>query len=197
MILRAAAAVFIGYIIGSINFAILISNMVQKNDVRRLGSGNAGATNMARSFGIISGLTTMLCDMAKAALAIYLGQILTGDAGIAFGGISCLIGHCYPLFYGFRGGKGVAVGAIVVLFASPRAFAAVIIIFAAVALMFRKVSLASICATVSAVVIICLSQCSLYCKISIVIAATIIIVRHRQNIQRLISGTESDFVIRK
>jgi Predicted membrane protein len=94
-----------GYIYGSVNFSVLISSIFHKRDIRRTGSGNAGATNMARLFGIKAGLGTMLGDMFKTVLALLTGYFILGKVGICISGIFCLLGHCFPVFYEFRGGK--------------------------------------------------------------------------------------------
>lgn len=195
MLLKTIAAVFTGYVLGSVNFAVLLSIMLKNSDVRGLGSGNAGATNMARTFGLGSGLGTMAGDMAKTALAMLLGKLLCGDAGMAAGGLGCLIGHCSPVFYSFRGGKGVAVGAIIILFASPSVFAAVIAVFLTLAFSTRKVSLASVSAAASGALLICFTDAPLCLKAAVIVTALIVGARHRQNLIRLLNGTEPDFVL--
>ena len=195
MILNHIAAVLTGYFLGSINFAVLLSRGIRRKDVRSCGSGNAGATNMARTFGLGCGLETMAGDMAKTAVAILIARVLIGGAGIASGGLSCLMGHCFPVFYNFKGGKGVAVGSVIILFASPAVFAAVITVFLAAAFLTKKVSLASLTAAASGAFMTVLFPVSLFSKAAVFLAAAVIFICHRQNIKRLIKGTEPDFVL--
>lgn len=189
------AAVIVGYLLGSVNFAVMLSSFLQKKDVRAFGSGNAGATNMARTFGLGSGLGTMAGDMAKTALAIILGKLLIGDAGIAFGGLSCLLGHCFPVFYGFKGGKGVAVCGIIFLFASPLFFLVAVAVFLSVAFLSRKVSLGSVSSALAGALLCWFSPASLCTRAGAVIAALTVVLMHRANLARLIKGTEPDFVL--
>jgi len=97
------------YLIGSISFSVLMSKLLG-GDVRKKGSGNAGATNMARVYGMSAGLLTLLLDGLKAVLCSAVGKMMFGDAGLAIAGAACIFGHCFPIFHGFKGGKGVAVG---------------------------------------------------------------------------------------
>ena len=100
----------VGYLLGCVNISILISRAFFRKDVRSCGSGNAGATNMARVFGWKLGLLVLCCDTAKAAFALSFASCLSGDCGLLSAGSACLLGHCFPVFHGFRGGKGVSVG---------------------------------------------------------------------------------------
>ena len=100
----------IAYVLGSLSFSIVLSKFLFRKDVREGGSGNAGATNMARSFGKLAGALTLVGDMLKTALAVIIGKYLAGDWGIIVACICCQLGHCFPAYYRFKGGKGVAVG---------------------------------------------------------------------------------------
>ena len=97
------------YFLGSVSVSVLLSRGVMNTDVRAHGSGNAGATNMARVFGLRMGVVTLAGDMLKAALAMLAGFALLGENGMCVAGALCLVGHCYPALHEFRGGKGVAV----------------------------------------------------------------------------------------
>ena len=101
-----------GYLLGSLSMSIILSRAVLGEDVRRKGSGNAGATNMARVYGLKAGALTLGGDVLKASLSMLIGWLLLGDVGLALGGIASLVGHCFPVYYNFRGGKGVSVGLI-------------------------------------------------------------------------------------
>ena len=99
-----------GYLLGSLSFSIILSKLIGR-DIRKEGSGNAGATNMTRVFGWAAGIATLLFDFLKALAAMLIGRALLGDVGICLGGIASMTGHCFPLFHNFNGGKGIATGA--------------------------------------------------------------------------------------
>ena len=122
-----------GYMLGSLSSSLILSKLGWGKDVRKHGSGNAGATNMARVFGIGAGLATLAGDMLKAAAAIWLGKTLLGDVGIAVGGCACILGHCFPVFHNFRGGKGISVGAMIGLAIDWRVFVGIVVVFLIVA----------------------------------------------------------------
>ena len=111
-VLKYAIVIAAGYLLGSLSASVLLSRLGWGRDVRKHGSGNAGATNMARVFGLGAGFATLAGDMLKAAAATYLGMRLLGDAGIAAGGVACMLGHCFPVFHEFHGGKGISVGSL-------------------------------------------------------------------------------------
>ena len=93
-----------GYLLGSVSISIILSRMLG-TDVRKKGSGNAGATNMARTFGLLAGFATLAGDFLKAVIVMFVGYRLCGDWGLMAGGMACTTGHCFPIFYGFRGGN--------------------------------------------------------------------------------------------
>ena len=168
------------YVMGSLSISIFMSSRVLGRDIRRAGSGNAGATNMARVYGMSAGVLTLGGDMCKTAAAMLLGYLVLGDRGMAAAGMACMAGHCYPLLHGFKGGKGVSAGAAIAL-----------CIIAA--LCSKKVSFGSICAALSLPVwalVLELSQPR--CALAIV-GMCLVVIRHRENIKRLINGTEPDF----
>ncbi len=182
-----------GYLLGSLSSSLLLSKVGWGKDVRKHGSGNAGATNMARVFGLAAGLATMACDMLKAVAALWLGRYLLGDVGIAVGGIACMLGHCFPLFHEFRGGKGISVGAMLGLFIDWRVFLTIVVVFLIVAFLTKKVSAGSLAASISIVAAALVFHVSTPKLILAIAAACIAIFQHRSNIKRLSEGTESDF----
>lgn len=186
-------SVLLPYFIGGFSAAILLSRFLYGRDVRSCGSGNAGATNMARSFGLKMGVITLVCDVLKTVIAVLIGKALLNTPGVCIAGISCLLGHCYPALHGFRGGKGVSVCAALSWVIDWRAGAAVLAAFALTAVLSRKVSAGSICASV----ILSASAFALspeMPKLILALFCTVtVIVRHKENIVRLLNGTEPDF----
>lgn len=137
----------IPYLLGSINSAVLISKGIYRKDVRTEGSKNAGMTNMFRVFGKSAGILTLFGDLFKAIFSVFLGLIMLGGSGGYVAGFFCLIGHVFPIYFRFRGGKGVLVAATTVLCTNPAVFICIFLVFAGVLLVGRMVSLASIIAT--------------------------------------------------
>ena len=192
-VLKIVLLILLSYFIGGISVSILLSRILYGRDVRSCGSGNAGATNMARSFGLKMGVITLLCDVLKAVISILIGEALLGDWGLCIAGTACLLGHCYPALHGFKGGKGVSVCAALMWAIDWRAGAAALLVFALTAVLSRKVSLGSVCAAaVLSAAALVLSPG--WPKLILAVFCTVtVILRHRENIARLINGTEPDF----
>lgn len=182
-----------GYLLGSLSMSIILSRAVLGEDVRRKGSGNAGATNMARVYGLKAGALTLGGDVLKASLSMLIGWLLLGDVGLALGGIASLVGHCFPVYYNFRGGKGVSVGAAVALAIDWRVFLSIVLVFALAAFLSKKVSLGSVCAAVAISIASLIFQVSTPKLILAVFGMLLVVFQHRENIKRLINGTEPDF----
>lgn len=189
-LLIAAAA----YLIGSVNSAIVLVRLLYRQDVRASGSGNAGSTNVSRTYGTGIGLLTLSCDILKAALAGLLGRALAGQTGYMIGGLFCLIGHCWPLYFRFKGGKGMAVAAGMLLFLDWKLFLLIAVIFALTFLVWRRVSLSTIVSVLVFPPLAFLRQGRLdaVCVLGTVMCL-LVIFRHRENIRRLIAGTEPKF----
>ena len=183
----------IAYALGSASFSIVLSRLMYRKDVRNEGSGNAGATNMARSFGKLAGALTLLGDVLKTVLAAVIGRALAGDWGVIVSCIGCQLGHCFPAYHHFKGGKGVAVGLAITAIIDWRVSVAVLLVFVLAAVLSKKVSLASILATISAVPATFLVSHDWRYRVMITIAAAIILFRHSENISRLVKGEEKDF----
>ena len=181
------------YLIGCVSLSIILSKNIFGGDVRGMGSGNAGATNMARSFGMSAGVLTLLADALKAVIAMVIGNLLFGDLGLAIAGTCCLIGHCYPVFYGFKGGKGVSVGAAIAFAIDWKVGIFVVLCFAIVAALTRRVSPSSISAAIGIVIAGLIFKVSTPELIMSIIGAILVIYRHKENIKRLIAGTEPEF----
>jgi glycerol-3-phosphate acyltransferase PlsY len=183
----------VSYLLGSVSASIFLSRTALGGDVRGKGSGNAGATNMARVYGLGAGFLTLACDMLKALLATWLGYMLLQDAGLAVGGVFAMLGHCFPVFHGFKGGKGISVGAALGLAIDWRVFVSIIVVFLIVAFLSKKVSLGSLCASIGIVVASAVFAVSTPRLVLAVTAMCLAVFQHRANILRLIQGTEPDF----
>lgn len=203
--MRPVLILVIAYLLGSIPFGYLLVRTVAGADVRETGSGGTGATNVSRRAGKLAGVVTLLLDALKGALAVILARLfLTEDFGInwwvAASVVLAIAGHCFPVWLGFRGGKGVATGVGAFLALSPLAVACAGLVFIAIVWLTRYVSLGSI--TAAAVMPLAIWLLSSYGRPTDSLAplltaalacALIIIFMHRANIGRLLSGTESKF----
>lgn len=183
----------IAYLLGSFCASIPLSRHCKGEDIRTKGSGNAGATNAARVFGMKTGFVTLGLDMAKTVAAMFVGLHLAGTNGEALGGALCIIGHCFPLYYGFKGGKGVSVGAALGLMTGLPVFALIIAVFLVTAFVSRKVSLGSILAAVTLPVASFIFNAPTPLLAMNAFSAVLVVFMHRENIRRLINGTEADF----
>ena len=182
-----------GYLIGSISVSILLSRFLFGSDVRKQGSGNAGAANVARVLGFWAGALTFLGDCIKGVLAMWLGKLLCGDIGLCIAGVACLLGHCFPIYFRFKGGKAVSTGAAVALMLDWRLFLIAIAVFALMVLIFRTASVSSMSAAV--VVAACAPIFTREPALLVLstFAALLILVMHQANIRRLLHGTEPKF----
>ena len=192
-VLKIAAILIAGYLLGSLSSSILLSRTAWGRKKKKKGSGNAGATNMARVFGLGAGFLTLACDMLKALLATWLGHRLLGDVGLALGGISCMLGHCFPVFHEFKGGKGISVGAALGLAIDWRVFLTIVAVFLIAAFLTKKVSVGSLCAAVAITVAALVFGVGIPKTILAATGMCLAIFQHRSNIRRLQAGTEPDF----
>lgn len=193
-VLKYLSVCIVGYLLGSIPMAIPVSRLLFRQDVREEGSHNAGTTNMARVYGMSAGGLTLLGDILKTVLSIVFGRLLLGEPGIMCGGIAVLFGHCWPLFYRFKGGKGVAVAAGLAIMLDWRIAIVAIAFFALIAVVTRYVSLGSLLATLLGfILVIAIPGHSVYRIITIGVMWVTVWVMHRGNISRLLHGTESKF----
>ena len=183
----------IAYLLGSVCASIPLSKRCMGEDIRQKGSGNAGATNAARVYGLKAGLVTLALDMAKTVAAMLIGKALAGVTGEAISGAVCILGHCFPLYFGFRGGKGVSVGAALGLMTGLPALGIIMAVFFAGAVISRKVSLGSVLAAVSLPAASWLTGAGNEMLIMNAFSAALVVFMHRGNIARLIKGTEPDF----
>lgn len=183
-------AVMLGYLAGSVPFAFLLARRVGI-DVRRAGSGNVGATNVLRTTGAWRGVTAMSLDVAKGAAAVLLAHTAGAGAGIAAAsGAAAVVGHIYPVWLRFHGGKGVAVAAGVFAVLAPLATAVAASLFLITVWSTRYVSLGSIAATVALPPVAWWAGAPTAVVVAAAGTGALIIFRHRSNLSRLRAGTE-------
>lgn len=181
----------IAYLLGSIPFPYLLTRLKTGSDIRELGSGNVGATNVMRTSGKTLGLITLMLDVGKGALAVWLGRyLLQHETGGAMAGFFSMLGHAYPVFLQFRGGKSVATGAGAFLLISPYGILTSIGVFILMASTIRIVSISSIVASGLFPVFAWIYGTEIQTVVWGAVCAGLIIFRHRPNIKRLIKGTE-------
>ena len=189
-------AVLLGYLTGSVPFAFLLARRAGI-DVRFAGSGNVGAANVLRTTGTGRGVAVMALDVAKGALAVWLAHFShAGAATTAVVGTAAVVGHIYPVWLRFHGGKGVAVAAGVFGILTPVATAVAGALFLVVVRLTRYVSLGSLAATVALPPAAWLSGASTAVVIASACTAALIVFRHRANIRRLRAGTERRMGVR-
>ena len=181
------------YVIGSLSLSILASKLMFGGDIRKEGSGNAGATNMARVHGWGAGLLTLAGDALKAAACMIAGNALAGEIGLCLGAGACMLGHCFPVLHGFKGGKGIAVGGAVGFGIDWRVGACTVGSFLLGSLLSKKVSVGSLCGAIAIVASSVLFHVSTPRLILSIFCACLAIARHHANIKRLAEGTEPDF----
>lgn len=188
----------LGYLLGSISFSVILTKQKYKVDVRNEGSGNAGATNVARVFGMKAGLLTLLFDILKMVIPMAVGLALSGDWGVTVAGACGIIGHCFPLYFGFKGGKGVSVAATIAMFIDWRVTVISLLVFVIFVAITRIVSISSCLAALSVLtttIIFCYGE---WAPITLALfTAVLVIFMHRSNLQRLVRGEEKKFSPKK
>jgi acyl phosphate:glycerol-3-phosphate acyltransferase len=192
------------YLIGSIPFGIILSRIFGGGDVRQAGSGNIGATNVARVAGPIPGVLTLALDGVKGAAAVWLAARCTGESAtwMTIAGLAALVGHCFPVWLRFCGGKGVATAAGMFLALCAPAGLSAIAVFVIVVVLFRFVSLGSIAAAAAMPLLIYLLWAPHHAPppavtIGAFAAAMLVVYKHDANIQRLVEGREPRFSFSK
>lgn len=191
-----------GYLIGSINPAIILSR-VKGTDIRKMGSGNAGATNTLRNFGKTAALIVTLCDVLKCVIAVLISgtiAVLINSDFVLFGKIAsavgCILGHNFPLYFSFKGGKGVLVSATAIFMLDYRIGLIALLSFIIIFALSKYVSLGSILSSCVAVIISAFIS-DTYIFLFVAFASILTIIRHRTNIKRLIAGEESKTTFKK
>ena len=206
-------AAVVAYLLGSFNSAIVFTSLIAKKDIRDSGSGNAGATNVLRSQGKRMALLTTIGDLAKAIISVFFGQYIMKFAslrdmtninypliGAYLAGIFCIIGHLYPLYFKFKGGKGVMTALGLMLVLDWRVALICLSLFILVVFFSKMVSLGSIAAATSLPIFTFIFKWfvdnitafdALFCTAMTAIFAALLILKHRDNIKRIIAGTEN------
>lgn len=192
------------YLLGSIPFGLLLTRAFGRGDVRKVGSGNIGATNVARAAGLLAGIFTLVLDAAKGAGAVWLAEKLANDSAtwMMIAAFAALLGHCFPVWLKFKGGKGVAAAAGIFLALSPLACLAAVILFLVVVIFWRYISLGSVSAAAAMPLLIYFLWAPRHAPppavtVGAVAAALVIIYKHRGNLQRLVEGAEPKFSFSK
>lgn len=214
MIIKTIFAILISiifaYLLGSVNSAITVVRIWKKKDIREFGSKNAGLTNTLRVFGKGPALVTLICDLLKGVIAVLVARLIGNLFGVDntlmvgyCAGIFCFLGHIYPVFYNFKGGKGVLMAATTLLAIDPITFCIIIPFFILLVLITKYVSLSSIISAVLYPILTYFSQSlrgydtPLLNAGFALVMCIIIISKHKANIKRLIDGTENKFSLSK
>ena len=210
MILYAVLMVIAAYLLGSISFAIIFTKIFTKTDIRESGSGNAGTTNVMREGGFLPGILTFIFDALKGFVACYLGKLVFAYAfdsiewgiyGAFLCGVACMLGHVFPIFFQFRGGKGIATSVGIFAVCCPIAIVCGLTVFALGVLITKLVSLSSLIATVTVVslTIIFYNHEALFWPQAVLalVMGIIVVLKHIENIKRLINGSENKISVRR
>ena len=199
-----AAVIIAGYLLGSLNFGVIISKLIYKEDIRKYGSGGTGMTNMLRTYGKPAAAVTFFGDGLKAVIAAFIGMIFFGNsfastavyAGAYVGGLAAAAGHAFPVYYKFKGGKSVAAAFFMVLCTAPLVGLVCFAIFAILVAWTKYLSLGSVMGMIIYPLILNrLTGIGLHNIIAIAIMI-IVVYQHRENIKRISAGTENKFSLK-
>lgn len=190
----------VAYALGSIPFGLILTKVFRGADVRKVGSGNIGATNVARAAGLSAGMLTLVLDVAKGAGAVLLAEKLSSDSAtwMMIAAFAALVGHCFPVWLKFKGGKGVATAAGMFLVLSPLACLGAVLLFLLVVIFWRYVSLGSVSAAAAMPLLIYFLWAPHHAPpvaitVGALAAAALIVYKHSGNLQRLLEGVEPQF----
>src|ERR1700722_4227733 len=195
----AAAAAIVAYLIGGLPFGYWVVRLSLGKDIRTMGSGNIGATNVHRSAGKKAGFLVLALDILKGFLALWVAAMITHNSalGLALAPVAVLLGHCYPVFLGFKGGKAVACYLGAALYLAPLALLVLVVVFVAIVVLSKYISLASILSALlfPAIYWVIYSPAPELLSATI-LAGLLIVYRHKGNIERLRAGTENKFSLK-
>lgn len=189
----------IAYLIGSLNFGIIISKYKFKDNIRDHGSGSAGMTNMMRTYGKTAAIFTFLGDFTKAVIAVVIGTILCGEMGGYIAGFFSVIGHVFPVYFKFKGGKGIASTAGMLVCLNPIVFLILLVVFVIIVAFTKYISLGSImCMLIYPLILNRLvTEPNFIVTIISILLSILVIFLHRANIKRLWEGQENKFSFKK
>ncbi|WP_455087364.1 glycerol-3-phosphate 1-O-acyltransferase PlsY [Parvimonas micra] len=189
----------IAYLLGNISGGMIFGKLLFNKDIRDYGSKNAGTTNALRVFGIKAGILTFIVDVLKSLLACFIGMKLLGLSGILLAGIFVVIGHNWPIFLNFKGGKGIASSFGFIMFLDYKIAIVAIIIFIIIVILTKYISLGSMLTTTLVLPIsyIFFGYRNIYVLLTFLLLASLSIFRHNSNIIRLINGNENKIKIKK
>lgn len=181
----------LGYAIGSIPFSFLVARLFGVKDVRTVGSGNVGATNVMRSAGKGPGVLALVLDGLKGAATVWIARALTSsESAVCLAGLCAVMGHLFPVWLGFRGGKGVATGAGLFIPLAPQALGAAVVVFVGALAGLRYVSLASMLASLALPLAAWLLGAPPVVSLTALVIGLTVVAKHHANIGRLLKGTE-------
>lgn len=189
--MKEVLVVILCYLIGSIPFSYISAQILAHTDVRSRGSGNVGATNVYRTSGAWAAIPALAGDLLKGAVAAWLGLAMGGPIMVILCSLAAVIGHCYPLFLKFRGGKAVATAGGVVLFLMPKVGLVLLLLFITVLVVTRYVSLGSVIVAISLPFVAFLFHNPWQYTVLGALMMIIVVYRHRENISRLKAGSEA------
>lgn len=181
----------LSYVLGSLPFGYFIGKYIYKKDIRSMGSGNIGTTNALRNFGKVAGLITFLLDALKGAVAAYIGGKIAGENGMYLAMLFVVLGHMYSFLLNFKAGKGIATVFGALIYIKPLFALCMFAVFFVVVLLSRMVSLGSISVCLVAIFASLYKYGFNYFSLSLSIIAIIIVVKHKDNIKRIMEGKEN------
>jgi len=194
MMLALLLAMIAAYLIGAIPSGVVLTRLAGSEDIRKAGSGNIGATNVYRVAGRKLGLLTLIGDVLKGVLPVLAAQWLHfSDGQVGLIAAAAFTGHCFPVYLGFKGGKGVATALGIFLVISPLAALGAAAVFGLLVWKWRYISLGSICAAAAMPVLVFFINRSLPLVAATLFISAVVIFRHQQNISRLLAGSENRF----
>ena len=193
--MKMTMLVLISYLIGCFPSAYFLGKMYKNIDIRNHGSGNSGSTNALRVMGTKFGILTLVLDVAKGIIAVLIGKLILGDQGGLIAGLLVVLGHNFPVYLKFKGGKGVATSIGVLMILTWQTSLTVVIIGVITIIITRYVSLGSILGAISAPItaVLVMKTMDKPLFITVVILSSLLIVRHKDNIKRLCKGEENKF----
>jgi len=193
----------IAYLLGSVNTSIIVSKLFGSGDIRKQGSGNAGATNTLRVLGKKAAVFVVIGDGLKGFLAVIIARWLShlfthGDIASYVAAVCVMLGHVFPVFFGFKGGKGIMTSIAVIFTLSPVIGGILVALFVVIVAIFNYISLGSVtCSVLYPILVLVFYWGNIPFLVSAIIMAVIAVVKHKSNIVRLVNGNESKFIKKK